>query len=210
MNILVVGGSRGTGAQAVRVALERGHRVTAFSRDPGQLELDSPGLKKVAGDFLDPAAVDAVVPGHEAVIVTAALSTLKGYRETPDFFTRGTRHVIGAMHRHGVRRLVVQSAFGVGESAALLNPLIRVVVRMILGVPFADHAAQEKLVRESGLAWVIARPSGLSSRPGKGRSSRRPPGEPVFRSISRRDLAEFLVEAATGDAWQNRIVHLGG
>jgi hypothetical protein len=51
MNILVVGASQGTGALAVRAALDKGHKVSAFARSPQKLVLDHPQLQRLAGDF---------------------------------------------------------------------------------------------------------------------------------------------------------------
>src|SRR4051812_30978557 len=116
MKIVVIGASKGTGALAVQLALDRGHTVTAFARNPQNLALEHPGLERVAGDFLNPASVDAVVSGHDAVLVTAFPSRLKDWKTNPYFFSQGTGHVIEAMKRHGVKRLVVLSALGVGDS----------------------------------------------------------------------------------------------
>ena len=48
MRILIIGASKGTGALTVKVALERGHQVTAFARSPERLELEQ--LPALAGD----------------------------------------------------------------------------------------------------------------------------------------------------------------
>jgi len=66
MNILVVGASQGTGALAVRAALDKGHRVTAFARSPQKLALEHAQLRRMAGDFHQSASVEAAVAGHEA------------------------------------------------------------------------------------------------------------------------------------------------
>jgi putative NADH-flavin reductase len=51
MRILIIGASKGTGALAVKAALERGHEVTAFARSPERLGLEHPKLTKVRGTF---------------------------------------------------------------------------------------------------------------------------------------------------------------
>lgn len=210
MKLLVIGASQGTGALAASLALTHGHRVTAFARNPQKLGLKHPQLIRVSGDFHDQHSVDAVMPGQQVVILTASSITLKGFRDIPDYFSRGTRHVIAAMKAHGARRLVILSALGVGDSYSLLNPLAKLFVKLVVSQAFADHALQEQMVRESGLEWVIARPSKLSNRAASRKSVKKDSLDSVPASIARADVAAFLVEAAESDKWLNKVVHLGG
>ncbi len=211
MRILVVGASKGTGALAVGAALGRGHEVTAFSRSPDRLQVENPRLTRRAGSFHDPAAVQAAVPGHDAVIVTASAGSLRTFKEQPDYFSRGTALVVAAMKASGVRRLVVLSAFGVGETRRLVGFLTdKLVISGILRVPFQDHERQEQLVRESGLDWVIARPTRLTNGPARGRTVKAAAVERVPGSVSRADVAAFLVEACQVEAWVGKAVQLGG
>jgi uncharacterized protein YbjT (DUF2867 family) len=87
-----VGASQGTGALAVRAALGRGHRVSAFARSPQKLVLDHPQLKKVTGDFHQAASLEAAVPGHDAVVITASATSLRSFKENPRYFSV-LRHV---------------------------------------------------------------------------------------------------------------------
>jgi uncharacterized protein YbjT (DUF2867 family) len=211
MNILVIGASQGTGALAVRAALGKGHQVTAFARSPQKLALDHPKLKKVTGDFHNAASVDAAVPGHDAVILTASATSLGAFKENPRYFSQGTGYAIDAMKKAGVKRLSVLSALGTGESRPLVNPIVRwLAVDFILKIAFEDHARQEELVRASGLEWVVARPGRLTNGAAHHRYVKNTALEPVPSSISRADVADFLVTACEVPTWIGHAVQIGG
>lgn len=212
MKILVIGASKGTGALCVKAALARGHEVTAFARTPSKLDVADPKLTKVAGDFHDAASVAAAMPGHNAVIVTASVSQLSELKKTPDYFSRGTQFCVDAMKKHGVPRLVVLSAMGTGESRAASNFLVRaLIVDGILKRAFADHDVQERLVRASGLEWVVAQPGRLTDGPARSRyvEAESPHGK-VPGSISRGDVADFLVKACSSATLVDKTWLLGG
>lgn len=209
--ILVIGASQGTGAIAVKRGIAGGHRVTAFARSPEKLRLEHTLLDKRVGDFHDEKSVAAAVPGHDAVIITASPTSLKGFRQNPDFFSKGTRFVIDAMKANGVKRLVLLSALGVGDSRPLVPFIVRMIlVNGILKEAFRDHGVQEEMAKESGLEWVSARPGRLHDGPGEGRYVKRTDIGKVPSAIARQDVADFLVEAAITDAWVNQAVQLGG
>jgi putative NADH-flavin reductase len=211
MKILVLGASKGTGALVVGEALARGNEVTAFARHPERLQLAGSRLRKVPGDFHDAASVKSAVAGHDAVVVTASASSLAAFKARPDYFSLGTGHAIVAMKALGVRRLVVLSALGTGESRALMPWLARkLVVDLILRRPFADHEVQEGLVRASDLDWVIARPGRLTNGPARHAYLKRTDLGALPGAISRADVAHFLVEACERDSWLQQAVQLGG
>ena len=68
MNLLVIGSTGGTGREIIAQALQGGHRVTAFVRKPKKLRTVHERLTVARGDVLDPASLDAAVPGHDAVL----------------------------------------------------------------------------------------------------------------------------------------------
>jgi len=211
MRILVIGASQGTGALAVQEALNRGHLVTAFARNPQKLKLDSSNLSRSSGNFHQMESVRSAVSEHDAVIITASATSLSAFKENPNYFSAGTQNVIVSMKEFKVRRLVVLSALGVADSAKLVNFAVKaLVIHWLLKVPFQDHERQEQLVKESGLDWVIARPSRLTNGSAQRRYKKGVALQPVPSSISRADVAHFLVEAAESDKWVGKAVQLGG
>lgn len=211
MKILVLGASRGTGALAVKVALDRGHDVTAFARSPDKLALTHPQLIKRKGDFHDRASVDAAVKDHDAVIVTASVSSPGEFKSDPTYFSRGTGFAVDAMKAHGVKRIVILSALGTGDSLPLMPWAFRkLLVGWLLRGAYEDHERQEALVRDSDLGWVIARPGRLTNGPPRGKYVARTAPDPVPNGISRADVADFLVKAADTDTWLHQAVQLGG
>lgn len=213
MRILIVGASKGTGALTVKAALARGHNVTAFARSPDRLGFESPQLIKTKGDFHVAEDVDRAVPGHDAVIVTASAGSIASFKQDPTFFSRGTALVINAMRTHGVPRLVVLSALGVGETRKVSGWLAeKLLYYGLFKYPYTDHERQERAARGSGLEWVIARPARLTDGPATGTYIKTTSIErfPLTWSVSRADVADFLVEAAVTETWLGKGVQLGG
>ncbi|MDP1922374.1 MAG: NAD(P)H-binding protein [Myxococcales bacterium] len=211
MKILVLGASKGTGALCVKSALAKGHSVTAFARSPAKLELEHPKLEKVAGNFHDAASVRAAVVGHDAVIICVSVAALSDFKAKPDYFSAGTAFCIDAMKAHGVKRLVILSAQGAGDSVVTANWFLKTfVIGGILKLAFRDHDVQERLTRESGLEFVIARPTRLTDGPGKGQFTKTAELVKVPSAISRADVADFLVDSCTSTAFLGKAVQLGG
>src|SRR5438105_131666 len=68
MKLLIFGATGGTGRALMEQALEQGHVVTAFARDPAQVRTVHSNLRVVRGDILDPASVEAAVRGQDAAL----------------------------------------------------------------------------------------------------------------------------------------------
>ena len=102
--------------------------------------------------------------------------------------------IVSAMERHGVRRLIVVSAFGVGESRRDAPLLARIMHRLMLADLFADKEAAEEDLRRSGLDWTIVRPVMLTDGPltARYRAAERLKLAGIPR-ISRADVAHFVV-----------------
>lgn len=186
MKITVIGGSTGTGAALASLAQEAGHDVTVMSRS-GRAPS---GVRAIRGNAAEPAAVSSAVAGADAVVVTVG-----GAKGVPDQRAAVTRAVIRAMQEHGVRRLVVQSSLGAGDSGSQLPAPLRLVMRVALAKPLADHNGQEAAVRDSGLDWTIVRPTGLTNKEPAGTWKSLETGEQgkLGGSIPRRDLAACML-----------------
>ncbi|RDI42483.1 NAD(P)-dependent oxidoreductase [Nocardia mexicana] len=171
MKVLVLGATGGTGAAVVTELLTRGHDVTAFSRHAEALlgRGNSSALHAVNGDATDPAAVDRVVAGNDAVVIALGITEsplrvrLRGPAHTHlDIRSRGTATAVAAMRRHGVRRLVVQSVYGIGPTAGRLRLSDKIFYPLLIGNQVADHDRQENIVRDSELEWTIVQPVHLN------------------------------------------------
>ena len=70
LDIVVYGATGEVGSHVVREALDRGHRVTAVSRRPEQVEMQHDNLAVVKGDLLDAVSVTEAVTGQDVVILS--------------------------------------------------------------------------------------------------------------------------------------------
>ena len=190
MKVIVFGATGTVGRQLVDQALKEGHDVTAFARRPQSVRVDHPKLTVIGGDVLDPEAVDRAVAGHDAALVALGAGRKGTVR------AEGTRTIIAGMKHHGVRRLIVLSTLGAGDSSGNLNFFWkRIMFGMLLREAFKDHQKQEALVRESGLDWTIVRPGALTDDPATGRFKHgfAPTERGLDLKISRADAAFFML-----------------
>lgn len=155
MRITIIGGSRGTGALLAALARDGGHDVTVVSRSGNAPD----GVRAVRGDAADPDVASRAVEEADAVVVTVGAA--KG---TPLHRAKVTRTVVEAMHQAGVRRIIIQSSLGAGDSGSQLPGALRFLTKVALAKPLADHNEQEAAVMGSGLDWTVVRPTGLTDK----------------------------------------------
>ena len=193
MKITVVGGGRGTGALVASQAAAAGHEVRTVSRS---LSAPTAGVEHLTLDATDAAALQPAVTGADAVIVTVGAPARAG--ETPR--TDITLAVVAAMRADGVRRIVAQSSWGVGDSYDSMPFVMkRVIVPLILKQALVDHGLQEALLAESGLDWTVLRPGGLTNESATGTVRLGPGvgGPGTLGRVARADVAALLLACLT-------------
>lgn len=205
MKITVIGGNSGTGAQVVRLAADAGHEVTCLSRS-GASNLPG-GVRAIAGDALDQQVAARAIGGADAVVITVG-----GANGSDRHRTKVTQSVVTAMTAASVRRLVVHSSLGVGDSMQLMAPPARLFARTLLAKALADHSEQEALVAGSDLDWTIVRPGGLTNGPlgGSFVAQETSGGRQIRGPISRADVASFIVQVLPDPASFGRVYAMGG
>jgi len=205
MNVIVIGATGTIGRFVVAALIAQNHRVTAFARDLGVLSIESSKLRKVAGDVLDPKDVLEAVLGHDAVVIVLGA----GKSRSGTVRSTGTTHVISAMQKHGIRRLICQSTLGAHESRKNLNFFWRRIMFGILLRPvLRDHELQETFVRASGLDWTIVRPAAFMDGPATGRFEEGfGPDQPgLALKIARAEVAGFLTRQLTDTRYLQKAV----
>jgi putative NADH-flavin reductase len=203
MRLLIFGATGGTGRELVEQALDQGHQVAAFARNPAKIDdIQNANLEVVRGDVLDETVVEGAVAGQGVVLSTIGASAGRStLRED------GTRNIVKAMAKTGVRRLISLSSLGVGDSRGNLTFFTKhIVVDVFLRHAFADHERQEAVVRQSSLDWIIVRPPHLKDGPRTGVYRHGfPTTDTTIRGvISRADVADFMLGQLTDDTYLHR------
>ena len=191
MKIAIFGATGKTGIELVKQALEQGHAVTAFVRDPARLAIENENLTFVTGDVFDPSSVAKAVEGQDSVI--CALGAGSELKKTT-VRTTGTINIISSMQKNNIKRLIAVTAMGVGESWDTLSLFNKLFFATLLKSSREDHETQEVAVKESGLDWTIVRPSGLTETP---RTGIYDVGENILATtskIARADIADLILK----------------
>lgn len=82
LKILVYGATGKVGTHVVSEALNRGHVVTAVSRDPSRIQQQHEKLCAVKGDLLDAGSIASLAAGKDVIIV--AVRGIVGKDKTPE------------------------------------------------------------------------------------------------------------------------------
>src|SRR5882757_167084 len=205
-SILVLGATGRTGEHVVNYALSEGHSVTALVRDPAKLDSHE-GLTVVNGTPESQDDISVAIQGADAVI--SALGNVR----TSDmpwakpvsprhFLSDATRRTVKAMTANGVRRIVIVSALGVGDSISVTPAYLRWTVKYTnLGTTYADHNELEAELRQVDVDWTLLRAVLLTNSTVARRIQVRfVPDKPASMRISRREVARFAVDALSDGA----------
>jgi uncharacterized protein YbjT (DUF2867 family) len=202
-NVLVIGASKGIGLETVKQALEAGHQVRALARSAPRIPVRHDQLEKMKGSALDRETIERALDGIDVVIQTLGISGgLEALFKPVRLFSDSTRILVAAMEAKPVRRLICVTGLGAGESRGKGNLLYNAVIGLILVRVYDDKSLQERIIRNSTLDWVIARPGVLTNKPRTGHYKvLTDPRDWRTGFISRANVADFLVKQITDDAY---------
>ncbi|WP_027955842.1 NAD(P)-dependent oxidoreductase [Halobacillus kuroshimensis] len=194
MKIVVFGSTGGTGKAFVEQALESGHDVTAFLRNPHKLGINHERLNRVQGDARNEEDVCQAVLGQEAIVSCLGSESLKD-RST---LTIMTENILTASAQHNIKRLLYVASAGLyNEIPGLTGWMSRMILKNVLH----DHRRAVNAIIAADMDYTIARPMRLLDGPvtGNYRTSETVPQD--GRSISRGDVAHFLLHALEEDTY---------
>lgn len=203
MHLLIFGATGGTGGCLVSQGLEQGHQVTAFVRDPGTLTTKHPNLTIFKGGLSDHNSITNALIGVNVVISVLGNDTRKALFKPSNMISQSLPNIISAMQQGRVERLLFVSSFGV--NAKMFWPE-KLLLRTLLRNLFTDLPVQEKLIKESGLNWTIVRPARLTNGPKTGECRNGDIYIHPLTSISRADVAAFLLKEAVSSEYQRKVV----
>ena len=206
MRVVVFGAAGGVGRELVGQALAGGHEVTAFVHHQAD---DLPaGVRQVEGDVLDAGAVRHAVAGQDAVFDAIGGSTpWKRTGLEPD----AALNIVEAMRAEGVRRLVVTSAMGVGDSGEVVASLYEyLLVPTFLRGTMKDKTQMEAdLASATDLDWIVVRPAGLTDgEVSEAVRTYEPGGGETAHTIARTDVAAFMIGQLSSDAHLRQAVNI--
>ena len=197
MKLTIFGASSLTGQQLIEKALAAGHEVTAFVRDESRLGISHPELRVLCGDALQYQDVDAAVQGSEAI-----LSTLGPKGKPVAMAADSTQNILQAMEKYGIKRLVVVSVAGIAvpkdqRGSSLVDRLLK----MFLKDAFTDRENQLAVLASSKLDWIAVRVPRLTNEPAKGTIKAFFGRPSPTMTVTRSDLADFMLEQLKDNSW---------
>lgn len=203
MRLFILGATGGTGREVVDQALSRGHRVTAFVRNPQKLGAPRDGLTVVEGEVRYAEAMAAAVAGHDAVLSAIGPPGLGSSTITSD----SARAAVTAMRATGVRRLVIVGVAMLFKESGLLGSVLRNTLLRNIAI---DSGEMEKVVMMSALNWTIVRPPRLTNGTRTERygvaDDHLPSGAGANATVSRADVAHFMLDEVEQPGHMRRVV----
>ena len=210
MNVAILGATGFVGSHLVPHLAGAGHRVIAVSRSGRRLPDWTDAVELRAADVATGAGLEEALAGTDAAVHLVAIPRESKGRRFEQVNVGGTRRVVEAAQRAGIRRFVHLSVMGVADDPKL-------------GYLWSKWRG-EQAVRASSLDWVVLRPSlmfgegdgffnlvkttlrywspGIVAIPGR--------GDARFQPLSVDDLA-IAVERSLTDADRVRSVYeVGG
>ncbi|MDF1809483.1 MAG: SDR family oxidoreductase [Phycisphaerales bacterium] len=200
MNITLFGSTGSIGRLVLEQLLELGHNVTAFTRNPDNINLTHQLLHPFKGDILDQSDVFNATQGQDVVICTLGMPLL----DKSKLRSHGTKNIVDAMNKANVSRLICLSSMGVGDSHTLLPLKYKHVIGpLLMGRLFADHHLQEQHIKQSELDWTIIRPGSFTKGDftGSYRHGFTVSNKTAKAKISRPDVADFLIQQLDNDTY---------
>jgi len=210
LKILVYGASGKVGTHVVDEALNRGHRVTAVSRDPARITKTHDKLTVVQGDILDTESISSLATGQDVIIISVrgVVGKTKDPANTvPRIGVEKVVNVLGELEGDAPRLIHVGGAGSLEVKPGVLyaDKLPKIILPRKLEMEIAGQVlALEYLKTVNDVSWSYATPPKNFTN-GKRTGVFRIGGSQLLENsngrsrVSRADFAVALIDEAEND-----------
>ncbi|KPM46411.1 hypothetical protein AK830_g76 [Neonectria ditissima] len=171
MHFLLLGATGRTGQHVVSELLSQGHTAVALVRTSASLA-PRPGLTIVTGSPLSKSDIKSALSAVPSLTPAAAIMTLNTVRKSdspfapqvspPRFLADSCANLCEVLEHAGIRRVVVMSTAGVGDSWANLPWLSKAFMGWTnIKYALEDHGLLDKEIRLTKMDWTLVRASRL-------------------------------------------------
>ncbi|XP_024526953.1 uncharacterized protein LOC112345109 isoform X1 [Selaginella moellendorffii] len=182
--VLVVGGG-GVGMAVTRDLAKAGSWVTVFQRsEKFRKEVEGLGSMLAIGDVLEPLTVEKAFRSNS---FDAVVCTVGGGTQNVKVDQDGTINVINAAKKANVKRFIMVSSIGAGDSEKAIDAKTLAT----LGEVLKAKTVAEEALKSSGLDYTIIRPGGLNNDAPSGNGILTE-NSSVVGLISRTDVASLI------------------
>ena len=199
--IFLAGASRGVGREVANYLTAQQLKIKALLRtEDKRQELEAMGIKVVLGDALNLSDVEQAIQAEEPI--DTIISTIGGIpKDTERADYLGNKNLIDIAVKAGVKKFILVSSIGSGNSANAIPPQALETLKSVL----IEKEKAEKHLIASGLTYTVIRPGGLKSEPatGNGILTEDPA---IAGTIHRADVAQLICRSLNSENTNNKIL----
>ena len=200
-HIFLVGASRGVGKEIAKFLTAQSTKVTALLRtDTARADIEGMGAQVVLGDALNSADIESAMSTAEPIdAVISTIGGLPGESVRPDYL--GNKNLIDAAVKAGVKKFILVTSIGTGNSVDALPPQALETLKPVL----IEKDKAEQYLMQSGLNYTIVRPGGLKSEAATGNGVLTEDTS-VVGSIHRADVAQQVCRCLDWEKANNKVL----
>ncbi|KAM3098493.1 SDR family oxidoreductase [Phormidesmis sp. 146-35] len=200
MTIFLAGASRGVGREIAKGLTAQNLSLKALLRSQAAApELQALGIEVTIADAMSLDQVESAMSGTSIDTVISTIGGKPQDGERADYL--GNKNLIDAAVKADVRRFILVTSIGSGESAVALPPQ----ALQTLGEVLKEKEKAEQHLVQSGLIYTIVRPGGLKSEPATGNGILTEDPK-IAGTIHRADVAQLVCRCVSRDRSNNRVL----
>ncbi|ROP66491.1 NAD(P)-dependent oxidoreductase [Curtobacterium sp. ZW137] len=199
--IIVLGAGGRTGRLVLESALHRGHQAVALVRSPERANLAArDGLEVIAADARDARVLRSTLRPGDVIVSAVGPSG----RKSNGLYSAVARAVVDATVG-GSHRFVGITSSGVRDDDPNHPWWYRSFMVPFMENTYGDMRQMESTLRASDLPWTFVRPGRLLDEAPSGNYRIEDGENPKGGiSISRKDVADFVISCADNEHWTRR------
>jgi putative NADH-flavin reductase len=206
MKVIIFGATGFAGNAILKEALAQNHQITILVRNKSAISIHDKRLTIVEGNVMDRNKVSEVLNNQEAAIQCLGAGGKSIQPNT--FISDATKIIVEEMEKLEVRRLIVMSNVGAGNSIDfqpwLFTNIILPYFMKWLKVVIDDKNRMESTIMNCQLNWTIVRCPNIVDKPAKERCHATLDGKGLKLSITLGDMATFLVQQLTDERFSKQ------